>query len=40
MSNHFSAADLKLVTVEGGPHNIGWTHPDEVNTALMEFLAS
>jgi len=32
--------DLKLVTVEGGPHNIGWTHPDEVNTALMEFLAS
>ncbi|HEV8526732.1 MAG TPA: alpha/beta hydrolase [Actinomycetes bacterium] len=32
--------DLKFVTVEGGPHNIGWTHPDEVNTALMEFLAS
>jgi non-heme chloroperoxidase len=32
--------DLKLVTVEGGPHNIGWTHPEEVNTALMEFLAS
>src|SRR5437867_3782956 len=22
---------LKLVTVEGGPHNIAWTHPDEVN---------
>jgi non-heme chloroperoxidase len=32
-------ADLKLVTVEGGPHNIGWTHPDEVNQALLEFLA-
>ena len=32
--------DLKLVTVEGGPHNIGWTHPDQVNTALMEFRAS
>jgi non-heme chloroperoxidase len=31
--------DLRLVTVEGGPHNIGWTHPDEVNTALLEFLA-
>jgi len=31
--------DLKLVTVEGGPHNIGWTHPDEVNTALLDFLA-
>src|SRR5258708_26353148 len=32
-------ADLKLVTVEGGPHNIGWTHPDDVNGALLEFLA-
>jgi non-heme chloroperoxidase len=32
-------ADLKLVTVEGGPHNIGWTFPDEVNGALLEFLA-
>jgi non-heme chloroperoxidase len=32
--------DLKLVTVEGGPHNIAWTHPDEVNKALLEFLAS
>jgi len=30
--------DLKLVTVEGGPHNIGWTHPDEVNNALLAFL--
>jgi non-heme chloroperoxidase len=32
-------ADVKVVTVEGGPHNIGWTHPDEVNSALLEFLA-
>jgi non-heme chloroperoxidase len=32
--------DLRLVAVEGGPHNIGWTHPDEVNTALMDFLTS
>jgi non-heme chloroperoxidase len=31
--------DLRLVTVEGGPHNIAWTHPDEVNKALLEFLA-
>jgi non-heme chloroperoxidase len=31
--------DLHLVTVEGGPHNIGWTHPDEVNAAMLEFLA-
>jgi 3-oxoacyl-ACP reductase-like protein len=21
--------------VEDGPHNIGWTHPDEVNAALL-----
>jgi non-heme chloroperoxidase len=32
-------ADLTVVPVEGGPHNIGWTHPDEVNRALLEFLA-
>jgi non-heme chloroperoxidase len=31
--------DLKLVAVEGGPHNIGWTHPDEVNAALLEFVS-
>ena len=32
-------ADLRLVAVEGGPHNIAWTHPDEVNKPLLEFLA-
>ena len=32
--------DLKLVVVEGGPHNIAWTHPDEVNDALLEFLGA
>ncbi len=31
--------DLELVTVHGGPHNIAWTHPDEVNSALLGFLA-
>jgi non-heme chloroperoxidase len=31
--------DLTLVTVEGGPHNIAWTHPDQVNSALLAFLA-
>ncbi|HXW45874.1 MAG TPA: alpha/beta hydrolase [Streptosporangiaceae bacterium] len=31
--------DLRLVTVEGGPHNIAWTHADEVNKALLDFLA-
>ncbi|QRP50425.1 alpha/beta fold hydrolase [Amycolatopsis sp. FDAARGOS 1241] len=32
--------DLTLVAVDGGPHNVGWTHPDEVNSALLDFLAS
>jgi non-heme chloroperoxidase len=32
-------ADLSLVEVPDGPHNIGWTHPDEVNAALLDFLA-
>jgi non-heme chloroperoxidase len=32
--------DLKLIPVEGGPHNIGWTFPEVVNPALLEFLAS
>jgi non-heme chloroperoxidase len=31
--------DLRVVAVEGGPHNIGWTHPNEVNKALLEFLS-
>jgi non-heme chloroperoxidase len=31
--------DLEFVTVKGGPHNIAWTHPDEVNGALLAFLA-
>ncbi len=29
---------LKLVSVEGGPHNIGWTFPEVVNAALLEFV--
>jgi len=32
--------DVRIVPVEGGPHNIGWTFPDEVNAALKEFLSS
>lgn len=30
--------DLKVVTVDGGPHNVAWTHPDVVNPALLDFL--
>ena len=32
--------DVKLVAVDGGPHNIAWTHPDEVNEALLEFIGA
>jgi non-heme chloroperoxidase len=32
-------ADCTLVAVEGGPHNVAWTHPEEVNTALLTFLS-
>lgn len=31
-------ADVRLVRVDGGPHNIAWTHPEEVNEALLAFL--
>jgi non-heme chloroperoxidase len=32
-------ADVRLVRVEGGPHNIAWTHHEEVNSALLDFAA-
>jgi non-heme chloroperoxidase len=31
-------ADLTVIEVENGPHNIGWTHPAETNAAMLEFL--
>jgi len=31
--------DIRLVEVEGGPHNIGWTHPEELNKAFLDFIA-
>ena len=31
--------NIQVVPVENGPHNIGWTFPDECNTALLGFLA-
>ena len=30
--------DIRFVEIEGGPHNVGWTHPDEVNSELLKFL--
>jgi non-heme chloroperoxidase len=32
-------ADLEFVEIANGPHNIGWTFPDEVNAALLPFVA-
>jgi non-heme chloroperoxidase len=32
-------ADCTLVPIDGGPHNIAWTHSEEVNGALLEFVA-
>jgi len=30
--------DVRLVEIDGGRHNVGWTHPKEVNEALTDFL--
>jgi len=27
-----------LVVIKGGPHCVTWTHADEVNAALLNFL--
>jgi non-heme chloroperoxidase len=32
--------DLMVVEIPDGPHNVGWTHSDEVNSALVSFLGS
>jgi non-heme chloroperoxidase len=32
-------AGVKVVPVENGPHNVGWTFPDECNSALLGFLS-
>jgi len=31
--------DLQMVVIDGGPHAISWTHADEVNSALLKFMA-
>jgi len=31
--------DLQLVTIDQGPHAIAWTHADQVNSALLKFMA-
>src|ERR1700759_2825418 len=32
--------DARLVVIEGGPHAIPWTHADQLNRALLDFLGS
>jgi non-heme chloroperoxidase len=32
--------DVRALEVDKGPHNIGWTHPEEVNAALLGFIAT
>jgi non-heme chloroperoxidase len=31
--------DMELIVIEGGPHAIAWTHADQVNDALLRFMA-
>jgi non-heme chloroperoxidase len=30
--------DSRLIEIVGGPHNVAWTHSDEVNSAVISFL--
>jgi len=32
--------DMELVTIEGGPHAIAWTHTLQVNKALLQFIGA
>ncbi|MDZ5441856.1 alpha/beta hydrolase [Micromonospora sp. 4G57] len=33
-------SDVRLVTLKGAPHGTPWTHPTEVNQAIMEFIGA
>lgn len=33
-------ADLTVVEIDDGLHDVGWTHSDRVNSALVPFLGS
>jgi non-heme chloroperoxidase len=32
--------EMDLIVIEGGPHAIAWTHADQVNNALLQFLGA
>jgi hypothetical protein len=31
---------MDLVTIQGGPHAIAWTHTLQVNRALLQFIGA
>ena len=31
--------NMQMAVIEGGPHAIAWTHADQVNSALLKFMA-
>jgi non-heme chloroperoxidase len=31
--------NMQVAVIEGGPHAIAWTHADQVNSALLKFMA-
>jgi non-heme chloroperoxidase len=31
--------NVQMVVIDGGPHAIAWTHADQVNSALLKFMA-
>ena len=35
---HAAVKGSRMVTIKGGPHGLNWTHADELNRALVEFL--
>ena len=32
-------SDVQTVLIAGGPHAIPWTHAEQVNNALLQFMA-
>jgi pimeloyl-ACP methyl ester carboxylesterase len=32
--------DCRLVVIDGGPHAIAWTHAEQVNNALLQFIGA
>jgi non-heme chloroperoxidase len=35
---HDAVKGSKLVVIQGGPHGLNWTHADQLNAALLDFL--